>query len=143
MCIHFFFVGRRSLARVAVRWLRKRKDGHFYDEDPKRLEYLAHVPEWINQREKLWFDGCVPVCPCGCFCFFLGFIVHGMEQCSRTERLEVRCSPCNPPSARVKVGVRGLLLTEAVRQDFSLVMSVELSMHIPRGPRCVPRNYSA
>lgn len=37
--------------RLAVRYLRKRAGGHFWDEDPQRLAYLDSLPEWINQRK--------------------------------------------------------------------------------------------
>lgn len=37
---------------AAVELLRQRKGGHFYDEDPKRLQYLARVPEWIDKRKQ-------------------------------------------------------------------------------------------
>ncbi|CAM9688217.1 unnamed protein product [Scytosiphon promiscuus] len=44
---------RRLVGNVSpglVQWFRKReKGGHFFDEDPKRVDYLAHVPEWIDQ----------------------------------------------------------------------------------------------
>ncbi|CAM9480213.1 unnamed protein product [Pylaiella littoralis] len=38
-----------KLSPGLVQWFRNRKGGHFFDEDPKRLEYLAHVPDWIDQ----------------------------------------------------------------------------------------------
>ena len=42
----------RPLAAAKVQWFRSReKGGHFFDEDPRRVEYLAHAPEWIDQRE--------------------------------------------------------------------------------------------
>ncbi|CAM9387974.1 unnamed protein product [Ectocarpus fasciculatus] len=44
---------RRLVSKLSpgiVQWFRQRqKGGHFFDEDPKRIEYLAHVPDWINQ----------------------------------------------------------------------------------------------
>ncbi|CAM9863069.1 unnamed protein product [Ectocarpus sp. 8 AP-2014] len=44
---------RRLVSKLSpgiVQWFRQRqKNGHFFDEDPKRLEYLAHVPDWINE----------------------------------------------------------------------------------------------
>ncbi|CAN0116189.1 unnamed protein product [Ectocarpus sp. 4 AP-2014] len=44
---------RRLVSKLSpriVQWFRQRqKGGHFFDEDPKRLEYLAHVPDWINE----------------------------------------------------------------------------------------------
>lgn len=41
-----------TLHPATVQYFRKRqKDGHFFDEDPKRIDYLAHVSDWIDQRE--------------------------------------------------------------------------------------------
>eukprot|EP00752_Nemacystus_decipiens_P006306 g5686.t1 len=44
---------RRLVAKLSpglVQWFRNRqKGGHFFDEDPKRVQYLAQAPEWIDQ----------------------------------------------------------------------------------------------
>ncbi|CAM9853916.1 unnamed protein product [Ascophyllum nodosum] len=32
-----------------VGWLRRRRGGNFWDEDKKRLEYLAHAEDWMNK----------------------------------------------------------------------------------------------
>lgn len=43
------------VAKPTVQWFRNRqKGGHFFDEDPKRVEYLAQAPEWIDKRECGW-----------------------------------------------------------------------------------------
>ncbi|CAM9251345.1 unnamed protein product [Ectocarpus sp. 12 AP-2014] len=48
---------RRLVSKLSpgiVQWFRQRqKGGHFFDEDPKRLEYLAHVSDWINEPVSL------------------------------------------------------------------------------------------
>lgn len=72
-----------------VQWFRQRqKGGHFFDEDPKRIEYLAHVPDWINQRER---DRNVPEPRADCFFVGRKELLQSHEQ-ARTVyvQLEIR-----------------------------------------------------
>ena len=41
---------RNNWSETAVGWLRRRRGGNFWDEDKKRLEYLAHAEDWMNKR---------------------------------------------------------------------------------------------
>lgn len=68
LCGSFFVVVIAT--NPTVQWFRNREGGHFFDEDPKRLEYLAHVPEWMDQREAQKVDEpCVHYCTGKVACF--------------------------------------------------------------------------